>query len=93
MGIGFIEGRLRTGGSAANRGPQRRFLVAGVEIDTIVGRTAIRPPRRTRNPRAAYIIPGGKRGLRAKPGGGTTESTPTESKSSPGDMGAYEEEF
>jgi len=63
MGIGFIEVRLRKGGTAA--------------IDTIVGRTAIRPPRRTRNPRAAYIIPGGKRGLRAKQGRGTTESTPS----------------
>jgi hypothetical protein len=47
-----------------------------VEIDTIVAKNAIRPPRRTRIPRAAYIIPGGKSGLRAKRGGGTTESTP-----------------
>ena len=63
IGIGFIEGT-----------PPR--LVGSAAIDTIVGITAIRPPRRARNPRAAFIIPGAKRGFGPKQGGGTTESTP-----------------
>ena len=62
MGIGFIEGRLRTGWLGRNRHDRRKGCDQAAKA--------------ARNPRAAYIIFGAKSGLRSKPGRGTTESTP-----------------